>query len=138
MDRQRTGRPTESRRVSFPTSGHPLPVALLRDSGIARASLPSPAVGPGALPLAARPRTAPLPMRHRLVAALSATALFAFSGSAAPQDQAQGARFPVSTALAEGLSPEGLESLDALVARKVVAQVLCVSSVVQKIIDKSN
>ena len=61
-------------------------------------------------------------MRHRLVAALSATALFAFSGSAAPQDQAQGARFPVSTALAEGLSPEGLESLDALVARLVTEE----------------
>ena len=32
---------------------------------------------------------------------------------------AEGGRFPVSTALAEGLSPEGLESLDALVAQLV-------------------
>ena len=36
-------------------------------------------------------------------------------GSSSPDD----ARFPVSTPLAEGLSPEGLESLDALVAQLV-------------------
>ena len=63
--------------------------------------------------VAALPRTAPLPMRHRFLAAFSATALLVSPGSAAIQDQTEGARFPVSTALAEArLTLDGVGVID--------------------------